>query len=153
MLHIQQNIRLVRLFSDKTQEEFGKMFGATPSMIKSYEAGRAKPDELFVSRVSKKFSISVDDLLNKPLTEDDLVQKGENVQEAEPYYINRTSLERSIENLTENELRTTAVIERLVSILEFNLMGGKKDHHVFADPGLNQGGEGFAKPSGKSKKS
>lgn len=32
--------------------------------------------------------------------------------------LTRSSLEKSIENLTENELRTTAVIERLVGLLE-----------------------------------
>jgi hypothetical protein len=68
--------------------------------------------------------------------------------------LNRTSLEKSIENLTENELRTTAVIERLVSLLEFNLMGAKPSQPVFADPGLNPGNvEGFGKAaSGKVKK-
>lgn len=40
------------------------------------------------------------------------------VQEQAMHYEHKSSLERSIENLTANELRTTAIIERLVSLLE-----------------------------------
>jgi transcriptional regulator with XRE-family HTH domain len=40
------------------------------------------------------------------------------IQEPAIEYGIKTSLERSIENLTENELRTTAVIERLMDMLE-----------------------------------
>jgi hypothetical protein len=36
---------------------------------------------------------------------------------------NKQSLERSIENLTQNELRTTAIIERLVALLETERRG------------------------------
>lgn len=38
-------------------------------------------------------------------------------------HLDKSSLERSIENLTQNELRTTAIIERLVSLLEVKLTG------------------------------
>jgi len=82
MLHLQQNIRLIRLLSEKTQPEFGKKFKATKAMIISYEKGKANPDELFISRLAKYSGVSVKDLKNKALTESDIIlkeEKGEKV--------------------------------------------------------------------------
>jgi transcriptional regulator with XRE-family HTH domain len=41
----------------------------------------------------------------------------------EDYLLRKQSLEKSIENLTQNELRTTALIERLVALLEKQSLG------------------------------
>jgi transcriptional regulator with XRE-family HTH domain len=82
MLQLSPNLKLIRLLSGKTQTEFGEMFDATKAMVISYEKGKANPDDLFLSRVSKYAGLSVADLKNKALTEDDIkikeVEKVEN---------------------------------------------------------------------------
>jgi len=83
MLHLHENIKLIRLLSGKTQPEFGKMFDATKSMIISYEQGRAKPNELFTKRISEYAGVTIQDLINKKLNEKDiylhLIQKEQKV--------------------------------------------------------------------------
>lgn len=48
----------------------------------------------------------------------ELPQVQKELQEPAIVYEGKSSLEKSIENLTQNELRTTAIIERLVNLLE-----------------------------------
>lgn len=83
MLHLADNIRLIRLLSEKTQPEFGEKFGATKAMIVSYENGKANPSELFLSRVSKYSGVEIEDLKNKRLTENDIKIKGEKGEKGE----------------------------------------------------------------------
>jgi hypothetical protein len=69
-----------------------------------------------------------------------------------------TMLQRSIYNLTENELRTTGIIERLVNILErVSLQPSGSTPPTFSDPGINDvGSEGFSqakKSEDKTKRS
>lgn len=71
--------------------------------------------------------------------------------------VERGYLERSIENLTENQLRNTAVIERLVGILERRLYS-EPLHGTpggLSAPGISDAGEGFGevKPLDKKGKS
>lgn len=80
MFHLAQNIRLVRLVSGKTQTEFGRQFQASKAMIVSYEKGKANPDELFISRLSKYSGVSEKDLLNKQLHEADIKKQLEKVE-------------------------------------------------------------------------
>ncbi|MFL5809223.1 MAG: helix-turn-helix domain-containing protein [Flavisolibacter sp.] len=44
------------------------------------------------------------------------------------YQLRKQSLEKSIENLTQNELRTTAIIERLVALLESQYFGKSEEN-------------------------
>lgn len=80
MLHISQNIRLVRLLKEKTQVEFGELLKVSTAMIKSYESGKAKPDELFLSRLSRLTGVLESDLMNRQLKEEDLGKKAEKVE-------------------------------------------------------------------------
>jgi transcriptional regulator with XRE-family HTH domain len=79
MLQIQSNIRLLRSIAGMTQAEFAGRFGISVAMLKSYEGGKAKPDELLIQRLSKYSGVKEDDLLSKKLKEDD-VEKVENVE-------------------------------------------------------------------------
>jgi transcriptional regulator with XRE-family HTH domain len=72
MLHLSENIKLIRLLSGKTQPEFGKMFDSTKAMIISYEQDRARPNSLFKKRISEYAGISIADLDNKKLRESDI---------------------------------------------------------------------------------
>ena len=121
MLQFPSNLRLIRLVSGKSQTDFGSSFGATKAMIVSYEKAKANPDELFISRVARYAGVSETDLKNKKLEENDLkpkqVEKEEIVEEGAIHYkAARTSLERTLENLSEDKLKSTAIIERLVTL-------------------------------------
>ena len=69
---ISKNLKLIRLILNKTQDDFGKMFNATKSMISSYEKSKAMPDELFIARVCKLAGITETDILTKELKEENL---------------------------------------------------------------------------------
>jgi transcriptional regulator with XRE-family HTH domain len=71
-MHLSKNIKLIRSVLRKTQKEFGEELDASKAMIVSYEKGKAKPDELFISRLCKMGGVKEDDLRNKALVEDDL---------------------------------------------------------------------------------
>lgn len=75
MTHLSRNIKLIRSVLRKTQHEFGEQLDASKAMIVSYEKGKAKPDELFISRLCKIGGVKEDDLRNKTLVEDDLKLK------------------------------------------------------------------------------
>jgi transcriptional regulator with XRE-family HTH domain len=84
MMHLYENIKLIRLISDKTQPEFGKLFGATKAMIVSYEKGKAKPDELFIKRLAKYAGVTIHQLKHELLSEENIkVEKDEKVDNGE----------------------------------------------------------------------
>lgn len=72
MLQIRQNISLIRNVSGKTQEEFSRLFGFSVAQIKSYEGGKARPNGIYLSRLAKFAGVSLVDIKNKELTEDDI---------------------------------------------------------------------------------
>lgn len=69
MLHIAENIRLIRLLSGMTQEEFGVKMGANKNKQYTYEKGLAEPDELYQQRVSDFAGVSIKDLMSIRLKE------------------------------------------------------------------------------------
>lgn len=71
-VQLANNIRLIRELSGKTQTVFGNRFHATKDMIISYEKGRAKPNNLFLTRLSEASGIPEADLLDTPLKESDI---------------------------------------------------------------------------------
>lgn len=81
MLHLSRNMKIIRLASNMSQSDFGKVFGVTKAMIISYESGRAKPDILFLDRLKNKTGLSENQLMNQLLMETDFkkVEKEENV--------------------------------------------------------------------------
>lgn len=84
MLHIQQNVRLVRKAAGMTQKEFAEKIGATEAIIKSYEGKKGiVPDEFMLARISRLSGVDKDSLLNKPLTEADLTRYPTGVDKVE----------------------------------------------------------------------
>lgn len=53
MLHLFNNIRYIRLLAGKTQTEFGELIGCSKDSVYTYEKGKATPDELILSKISK----------------------------------------------------------------------------------------------------
>jgi transcriptional regulator with XRE-family HTH domain len=118
MLQTPQNLRLIRVLSEKTQDEFSRKFGISVAMLKSYEGGKAKPDHLLLSRISKAFNISIDDLKNKELTEEDIVPMEDKVEKVETKSTpERVLLEESIHNLTETQKINAISIDKMVNLL------------------------------------
>lgn len=74
MLHLHGNIRLIRQVWQETQEEFGSRYGASKAMIKSYESGKASPNDLFISRLCKDAGVNENDIINKKLKDTDIKQ-------------------------------------------------------------------------------
>jgi phage repressor protein C with HTH and peptisase S24 domain len=97
MLHLRQNLRLIRLLSGKTQTEFGSPFNATKAMVVSYEKGKANPDNLFISRVSKYAGVTIDDLMNKQLSEEDIHIKEEKEEKEDDFLTKRRKLKNKVE--------------------------------------------------------
>lgn len=91
MLHLPNNIKLIRKLSKLTQTQFGDRFELSEAQVKSYENGRAKPDAfLFLPRLSKYAGVSQEDLTSKKLTEKDISiakeEKGEKVENGSSDY-------------------------------------------------------------------
>lgn len=114
MLHLRHNIKLIRSISGLTQYEFGKLFDATKAMIKSYESGKANPDELFITRLSRFAKASKEDLQRILLTEDDVtVERGE---------VNLSALKES--------LKVMARIQMAQTELLLSLTDSKKSYEI-----------------------
>lgn len=81
-------------------------------------AGRIGYNRSYISQAKKTDSEKLYKALEKEFR-----QELENItiQEQAPAYDARTSLERTLENLSEDKLKSTAIIERLVSLLEKQL--------------------------------
>lgn len=79
MLHLSNNIKLIRELYNQTQEEFVQHFtDVTLSMQKSYESGRAKPGILYLNQLSKLTGVAIEKLKDYPVEVEE-VQKGEKV--------------------------------------------------------------------------
>jgi transcriptional regulator with XRE-family HTH domain len=118
MATLQNNIKIIRGLSGQTQKDFiGNFTGVTVAMQKSYEAGIAKPDILYLQELSDMSGVPMEDLQKKPLTKADITiskKKGELVGKEDPATPeNFNSLVRTLENLTRDKEKTTAILERL----------------------------------------
>lgn len=77
MLHLSYNLKIIRGISGLNQADFGALFKVTLAMQKSYEAGKAKPDALYLQRVSSFTGVPEELLKNKRLKESDIGIKAE----------------------------------------------------------------------------
>lgn len=69
MLHLSDNIKLIRKLSGETQEEFARHFdGVSVAMQKSYEGGKAIPNYLYLKELSKIAGLPIDALQNQLIT-------------------------------------------------------------------------------------
>lgn len=120
MLHLSNNIKIIRKLSGLTQDEFRKKFtGTSLAMQKSYELGKARPDVLYMQELADISGIPVDQIMKGRITKLG-VDKVENVAEEEavgfipPARAGRYFLEESVKNLTEDRIKSTEIMEKLV---------------------------------------
>jgi transcriptional regulator with XRE-family HTH domain len=115
----------------------------SPRIYKWYQEGtNPKADDVVL--LSKWLSGN----LEKPL----MVEEGESIYKPS-MEVALLNLSESTNKLSDSNLINAKNIERLITILEFNLQGAKAAPIVFSDPGLNEGGEGFVQPSDNKAKS
>jgi transcriptional regulator with XRE-family HTH domain len=62
-----ENLKLVRLGLELSQDEFGKLVGATEGMIQTYEAGRNMPKTLVLNKISHLTGVAVETLIHDKL--------------------------------------------------------------------------------------
>lgn len=67
-----KNIRKIRSIKKISQAAFAEIFGLSRASVGSYEEGRAEPKLEMIIQIANHFSISIDELINKELTVNDL---------------------------------------------------------------------------------
>lgn len=72
MTFIGKNIRKIRNIKGLSQAAFAELFEITRASVGAYEEGRAEPKLEMIIRIAKHFSISIDLLLKKELTVNEL---------------------------------------------------------------------------------
>jgi transcriptional regulator with XRE-family HTH domain len=125
MLHLPNNIKIIRSLSGKTQEEFrGYFTRVTLAMQKSYEGGKAEPDSLYLQELSELSGVPVNDLMNKEITKKDVklkVENGENVDgEALPDEKKRGVIMQVVLNLSYSEKKNSNTIEKMAATNQQN---------------------------------
>lgn len=91
-MSIPHNLKLIRSFYRKSQDEFSQLLNVSRGMVNHYELGKALPSTEFLIRLSSLTGIPVDFIFYKQIREEDLpaeLLKG-NVQDpAVPYGLQR----------------------------------------------------------------
>ena len=72
MSQIGQNIRKIRSAKKLNQTQFAEIFNLTRGSVGAYEEGRAEPKIDTIIQIANYFSLSIDLLLNKEITVNDL---------------------------------------------------------------------------------
>ncbi|MEM7108511.1 MAG: LexA family transcriptional regulator [Bacteroidota bacterium] len=72
MSQIGQNIRKIRSAKKLSQTQFAELFDLTRGSVGAYEEGRAEPKIDTIIQIANYFSVSIDLLLNKEMTVNDL---------------------------------------------------------------------------------
>ncbi len=67
-----KNIRKIRSIKKISQTEFANIFDLSRASVGSYEEGRAEPKIDIITKVANYFSITIDELINKELTVNEL---------------------------------------------------------------------------------
>lgn len=71
-MQINDNIKLIRELSGKTQVEFAELIKTNVSNLKTYENTNVKPKAYLILNISKYAGVSADDLENKKLYPEDV---------------------------------------------------------------------------------
>lgn len=77
MDYLSYNIKIIRGITKLSQSGFAEQMQVSLSMQKSYESGRAKPDHLYIQRLSQLTRVNENELLTKKLLEKDIPVKVE----------------------------------------------------------------------------
>lgn len=73
MTMLGERIRRLRLEAEKTQKDFGSLFGVAYSTVSLWESGANQPDTEMLARIASHFKVSVDWLVGRT---DDREQRG-----------------------------------------------------------------------------
>jgi transcriptional regulator with XRE-family HTH domain len=90
MLHLSDNLKLIRQLSELSQQEFGKLFGISKDKVFSYENERAQPNELIAAKIAEFAGITEEQLYKKKLKREDVIIKP---QDDNGYKIKRPDIE------------------------------------------------------------
>lgn len=136
-----------------TGQEVAAALEITERSVQNYLTGASpkKPFPKTIQKIREKYNEwkLTGELNKRKLSEED-IKKAIPIESL----LDVAMLQRSIENLTQNELRTTGIIERLVSILERQPSSQQSEsaHEGFSDPRTNEGSEGFRPAKSSDKK-
>ncbi len=72
MTYFGKNIKKIRSIQKLSQSNFAELFGLSRASIGAYEEGRAEAKLEIIIKIAKYFSITVDDLINKEITVNEL---------------------------------------------------------------------------------
>lgn len=72
MTNFGKNIKKIRAIQKLSQTKFAELFDLSRASVGAYEEGRAEAKLDVISRIAKYFSITVDDLINKEITVNEL---------------------------------------------------------------------------------
>lgn len=92
------------------KSQAARKLGVSSQLLGQYESGARLPKTNFFLKWKQVFG---EDLLKQIET-----NVSHETQNEEAPVINRGSLERTLENMSEDKIRSTAIIERLVALLE-----------------------------------
>jgi hypothetical protein len=125
MLHLPNNIKIIRSLSGKTQDEFRVYFTrVTLAMQKSYEGGKAEPDSLYLQELSELSGVSIKDLINKEITKKDVKIKVENVENVNgdnpPDEKKSGFIMQVVLNLSYSEKKNSNTIEKMAATNQQN---------------------------------
>lgn len=73
MNRISKNIKKIRVLKNLSQQVMSETIGITRATLASYEEGRAEPKLSVATEIANKFNITLEDLLNKELSVNDLL--------------------------------------------------------------------------------
>lgn len=108
---IGKNIKKIRVLKNLNQQAMGDLFGIGRGSIGSYEEGRAEPKLETIVNIANHFDLSLDMLLTKELTVNDLSHFANKIS-------NITSIDTFLTQKTEKDSSTKLFLEQRVDILE-----------------------------------
>lgn len=114
-------IKQIRSIKGLTQDQLAEILGVSQSAIVKYERNLSKPGMDFIKKFKKEtgYDLTAENITSviKPASEP--IEEVERVlQETGSDIESRRSLERTLENLSEDKKESTAIIKRLVTLLE-----------------------------------
>lgn len=73
MNYLALNLKKIRSVNQLSQAKFAEILDVTRASISSYEEGRANPKQELLIKIAKTYKLSIDLLLNKQLTVNDII--------------------------------------------------------------------------------
>jgi transcriptional regulator with XRE-family HTH domain len=120
MSHLSDNIKKIRLIVALKQEAFAEQMGVTLGMEKSYEAGRANPDILYLNKLETISGKSTSELVNQRLPVDDLISNIARIRTANKVQKDKLFADEVINNILDapqTEYQTTN--KKIVGLSQF----------------------------------